>query len=172
MARKRTNLGADADAQILARMKRGESPKKIHEAFAAGGGPVVSERTIARRMAELRPEVKAARASKRRAPESAPAPALGPPLPETPDEIPSDASLELLEHYRTLAKEAIDTASDLGDLKLLAQLINTAGAVEDRIQRRQPRPAEDINDQPDMVALGKLVEERFVKMVDMVLEQR
>ena len=170
MGRPPTDLGPDADARIRARMARGESPKKIHEALAKDGLPGVSERTVARRMAALRSQVNAARApAKPSVVAATPGPA-GPPLPDSPDDIPSDASLDLLEHYRRIAKTSVEAASDEGDLKLVAQLINMAGAVEDRITRRTPRPVEDINDQPDMIALGAEVEARFLKSIDMVLE--
>ncbi len=154
----------------MARMARGDSPAKIHAALMADGMPGVSERTIARRMAALRPEVHAGRAAAARAATGQPGAVAGPPLPATPDEIPADASLALLEHYRATAKAAVDAATDEGDLKLVAQLINMAGAVEDRIQRRTPRPVEDLNDSPDMVKLAADVEARFFKMIDMVLE--
>ena len=170
MGRTPTDLGPDADARIRARMARGESPKKIHAALQADGLPGVSERTIARRMAALRSEVNAGRSVSKR-PVAPPArPKAGPPLPATPEDIPADASLDLLEHYRSIARSSVEAASDEGDLKLVAQLINMAGAVEDRITRRTPRPVEDINDQPDMVRLGAQVEARFLKMIDMVLE--
>src|SRR4051812_8189775 len=99
MARPTTDLGPDADAKIQARMSRGESPAKIRAAFLAAGYPDVSERTIARRMAVLRPEVLAGRSSSKRPVATPPGAGAGPPLPSTPDDIPSDASLALLEHY-------------------------------------------------------------------------
>ncbi len=153
-------------------MAKGDSPEKVHAALSAAGITGVTVRTVARRMAALRPEANAARSPSRKAVAPPPESGAGPPLPATPDEIPSDASLALLEHYRRMARAAVDAASDEGDLKLVAQLINMAGAVEDRIQRRTPRVADDPNESPDMVAMGRLVEERFLKMVDMVLEER
>ncbi len=172
MARPPTDLGPNAEGMILSRMAKGDSPEKVHAYLVANGIADVGVRTIARRMASLRPEVNAARAKTAKAVAAPPATGAGPPLPATPDEIPADASLALLEHYRRMAKAAVDAASDEGDLKLVAQLINMAGAVEDRIQKRTPRVAEDPNDDVDMVKLGAEVEARFLKMVDMVLEER
>ncbi len=172
MARPPKDLGPNADGLILARMAKGDSPEKVHAALVASGVKDVSVRTVARRMASLRPEANAARSPARKPVATPPESAAGPPLPDSPDEIPADASVALLEHYRRVARAAIDAASDEGDLKLLGTLINMAGAVEDRIQRRTPRVADDPNDAPDMVRLGEDVHVRFMKAVDMVLEVR
>ncbi|HXG70002.1 MAG TPA: hypothetical protein VNJ04_05235, partial [Gemmatimonadaceae bacterium] len=171
MGRKPTDLGPDADDRIMALMSRGASPVKVHEALRAAGLPEIGVRTVARRMAALRPEVHAGRRPAVSPVATPPEGEKGPPLPSTPDEIPADASMAILEHYRRLARASIDAASDEGDLKLVAQLINMAGALEDRIKARTPRPVEDPNDAPDMRALGGEVMERMLKAVDLVTEE-
>lgn len=159
MGRPRKN--PDADAKVLEMLARGIDADTI----AAETG--LSKRTAERRIKEHKPTVNAARAPKIKTP---PAADSGPPLPASADDIPADASMETLLHFRRIARVSIDAASDEGDLKLLGTLINTAGAVEDRIARRTPRPVDDPNDAPDMVALGREVAERLVKAIDLVTE--
>ncbi len=156
----------------MARMAKGDSPEKVHARLVASGVPDISVRTVARRMAALRPEANAARAKTVKAVAAPPNVTAGPPLPDKPEDLPDDASMETLLFLRSVARESLEVARTDGDIKLVGQLLNSSGIVEDRIQRRTPRTPEDPNEAPDMVALGKSVEERFAKMVDMVLEER
>ena len=173
MPRQPTDLGLGADEQILALMAKGGTMDTIAAALVASGSPEVSPRTVARRMAALRPRLAEARVERREAvgtPPGATAAVSQPlpgSLPRTPEEIPARASLAELESLRGRCRQALDDAD--GDLKLIGQLIRVSAALEDQIRKATPRPVPNPNDSPDMISLGGEVAARLHAMVEMVV---
>lgn len=170
MARKPTDLGPAADGIIVGGLSKGHSPEKVHAALVAAGAPDITVRTVARRMAALRPDVLAGRAARREAVALPPETGAGAALPASPDEIPANASLTELDALRARCRKALDDAEMDGDLKLVGQLIRVASALEDMIRKATPRPAADPNEQPDMVRMGAEVAERLHRMVDLIVD--
>lgn len=164
MARKRTELSADVEARIEALMRSGGTAEGIASQLRAEG-VALSRATIGRRLRELRGPV-ATRATTKVAPPSAPD--SEPPLPTSPEDIPSDASLPELADLLRRAKVLLAEAEAAKNLPLAGQMIRVCSQLAETIRKATPPERPDPNDSPDMVALGKQVAERLHKMVDLV----
>ena len=191
MARKRIDLGHVAEDQIRALMARGGTVESITAALRAGGLSEASPATVSRRMAEMRRGVNEARVDRRGAAAGVPGPALvrlpsvaapeepvgqaqpveEAPLPRTPEEIPAGSSLADYDRWIARAERMADDAEVDGDLKAIGNFARLVGFFMAERRKAAPDPVPDPNDAPDMVALGAQVEERFLKMIDMVLEE-
>jgi len=132
-------------------------------------------------MAEVRPAVNGGRSARRKAAgaaavaavavEAVAPPAGEPDLPRSPDEIPEGTGLEAYDRELARAERMADGAELEGDLKATGNAGRLVGFLLDAKRKATPKPVADPNAAPDMVALGAEVEARFLKMVDLVLEE-
>lgn len=181
MARKRIELSEAAEDRIRALMASGRTVLEVAEALRDEGLSLAASATIGRRMAEMRGEVNAARVARRGAGvgvvPAAPATPVAipaesePDLPRTAEEIPAGASLADYDRWIARAERMADDAESEGDLKAIGNAGRLVGFFMAERRKATPDPVADPNDAPDFVALGKSVEERFLKMVDLVLEE-
>lgn len=171
MARKRTALPPDVEAEIAARTARGESAKTIHGAI---GGPV-SVATIERRQQELRGKPPAASlGSPPTGPGrvSAPTPP-GPPstsTDEVPDEPPEDVSLAQLDRWLKACEDGLKQAQEAKNLAAVASLAQKAAALMALRRKLVPLPKADPNENPDMKALAAQTRERLQKLAHGVFD--
>lgn len=166
MARKRSDYGPVVTARIEALTAQGWPAYRIAQdpvVLAAG----VSSRTISRRQQELRGPVGPRAGSKAMTP---PAPDSAPPVPTSPDDIPSDASLPELADLLRRAKALLGEAEAAKNLPLAGQMIRVIASLAETIRKATPPERPDPNDSPDMVSMGRLVAERLHKMVDLVVK--
>ncbi len=174
MPRKRIELSAAAEDQMRALMAKGGTVESISKALRAGGASEASPATIARRMAEVRSSVNAGRVARREAatpPPPSPPAEPEPALPSSPDDIPEGTGLETYDRWLARAERmAVDAEID-GDLKAIGNAGRLVGFLLEAKRKATPKPVADPNEHPDMVALGAQVEERFLKMIDLVLEE-
>jgi hypothetical protein len=183
MAGKPKDLGTTGEARFQALVAQGWTAQAIADDLNANGVQV-SRSKIGMRMKALRGPVAAPRAAAPSGFAQGLAESGGPPLPtvQSPsppdaDQLPTEADLE----------EAAKGGPEMID-EMLASFVreyraSPAGPVKQRWgalilkgndDRRKLTPPDvpDPNDAPDMVRLGSEVEARFLKMVDMVLEER
>ena len=181
MARPRKELGDAADAMIRILLAKGGTVESITAALRAGPAPAASPATVGRRMAEVRQSVNEGRSERREAVAGGSRPALvrlepaatdsEPALPQTPEEIPEGASLADYDRWIVRAERMADDAEVDGDLKAIANAGRLVGFFMAEKRKATPKPVADPNEHPDYVALGAQVEERFLKMIDSVLEE-
>ncbi len=171
MARKRIELGPAAEAMIRVLLAKGGTVESITAALRAGPAPTASSATVGRRMAEVRDAVNQDRAARREPAAEVPAAPLEPDLPSRPEDIPANASLADYDRWIKRAEKMADDAEVEGDLKAIANAGRLVGFFMAERRKATPPTVEDPNASPDMVALGAQVEERLLKMVDMVLEE-
>lgn len=161
MGRKRNELGPDVEGQILAFMKVGRTAQNIYEALAANGVKGISVPTITRRMRELR-------AGMRSAPVAASPAATEEEIPETPEAIPADTPLEILDRWIATVARLGRKAAAADDLDGIGKMGRLSASLLEARRKATPPPVADPNDSPDMVALGALVAERLHKMINQV----
>jgi hypothetical protein len=152
-------------------LAKGGTVESITAALRAGPVPAASPATVGRRMAEMRQSVNEERVARREAATMPPPVILEPDLPQTPEEIPEGASLADYDRWIARSERMADDAEVEGDLKAVANAGRLVGFFMAERRKAAPKPTPDPNEHPDMVALGAQVEERFLKMVDMVLEE-
>lgn len=168
MARKRIEMGPEAEGVIRALMAKGGTVESVTAALRAGCLPTAAPATVGRRMAEMRQEVNAEGAARRAA---APVAIPEPDLPKSPEEIPATATLADYDRWIARSEKMADDAEVEGDLKAIANAGRLVGFFMAEKRKAAPEPVPDPNASPDMVALGAQVEERFLKMIDLVLEE-
>lgn len=175
MPRKRIELGPAAEDMIRVLLAKGGTVESITAALRAGPAPAASPATVGRRMAEVRESVNKARSARRGATAAASrAPAATEPepdLPQRPEDIPEGSCAEDYDRWIARAEKMADDADVDGDLKAIANAGRLVGFFMSEKRKATPKAKEDPNDAPDMVALGAQVEERFLKMIDLVLEE-
>lgn len=153
MGRKRTELPADVEAEIKARIERNESAETI---FAAVHG-ALSTATIDRRKREYRnPGTKTKPSRPPAVPEAA----------EVPDEIPEGTPLEMIDRWIARVEKGATAAEAAGNLPALSSLAMRAASLAEARRRAVPIPKPDPNDDPDMKALGEQAEKRFFALID------
>ena len=168
MARKRIEMGPEAEGVIRALMAKGGTVESVTAALRAGCLPTAAPATVGRRMAEMRKEVNA-EAVARRAGGKAPIPE--PDLPTRPEEIPETATTADYDRWIARSERMADDAEAEGDIKAAATAGRLVGFFMSERRKAAPEPVPDPNLSPDMVALGADVEQRFLKMIDLVLEE-
>ena len=178
MARKRENHTPGIQARILALMGAGGTAESIAAQLIAEGVKGVSRATIGRRMRELRGlEQKAALTSPvpgRRAAPAAPksdaAVSAGAsddaPLPETPEEIPAGTGLETYDLWLRRAEEMYKSAKGRNDDDGMLKAGRLSQMYMEGKRKATPVAPPDPNDDPDMIAMGARVLERFRKLID------
>lgn len=164
MGRKRIDLGTDADARILAMMRRSATATEVAQALSAATGRTVSPRTAQRRMTELRGREQ----DERRERVQARAPASAPRVDEVPDAVPDDAPLELVNKWIAKVEAAAEAAETEGDLRTFATIAAKLVTLLEHRRKATPPPVADPNEHPDMVALAEDVRERLHKMIEQV----
>lgn len=178
MARPRKKLSQAAEDRMRVLMAKGGTVTEVAETLSREGLCTAASATIGRRMAEMRAEVHAARVARRGASAEAsppPAPVAAvesePDLPRTPDEIPEGTGLETYDRWLARAERMANDAELDGDLKAIGNAGRLVGFLLEAKRKATPKPVEDPNEHPDMVRMGAEVEARFLKMVDLVLEE-
>lgn len=183
MPRKRTEIGARAEKKIAELIARGGTAQSIAKALRAAGVKGVSERTIGRRMKEVRGAAKAPRGSKAEAAnalrEGYAAAAAGvktgvddgEDLPK-PDEIPADAELVKINEWLARADTLGRAAFAKGDLEGMGKMGRLTSALLEAKRKATPPEKDDPNDSPEMRTLGEQVEARLLKMVDDIAKGR
>ncbi len=181
MARKRIEMSTTAIDEIRTLMASGGTVESITAALRAGSFPEAAPATVGRRMAEMRDDVNAGRVARREAGAGVPGPGLvrlrpevsepEPALPTKPEDIPEGTGLETYDLWLKRAERMADDAEMDGDLKALGNAGRLVGFLLEAKRKATPKPVADPNAAPDMVALGAQVEERFLKMIDLVLEE-
>lgn len=169
MARKRTELGAGVEAEIRARLARGDSAVAIHAALEAAGHRL-SRQTVDRRVREMRAGTSPPSSGTLPAAGSVPAQRL------TVDTLPqSEEDAErLLASGKSLAEaieEVQDTVADEaagGNLERLGKAARALDLLTKIQQRTAPLPKQDPNDSPDMRAMAAEASKRLHKMIDQV----
>jgi hypothetical protein len=151
MGRKRIELGAEAEAQIAARMKRGQSAQTI--AKAIGGG--VSYRTVARRMRELK--------GKEPPKESKP---VVEDVADVPEEIPEGVDLGTVEKWIPRIERAAESAEADGDFTAMSSLMAKLVALLEHKRKATPIPKPDPNDNPDMIAAKERARKEFHRLIE------
>lgn len=169
MGRKRNELGPEVEERIKALIRRGGTAASIEKLLKNEGVEGISVRTVGRRIREIRGDMKAERARKKKP--TSPAPAARskrstPPLPTTPEAIPEGADLEMIDQWIQMAQRAAREAEVDGNLAGMGQMGRLTTALLEAKRRATPPDAPDPNDRPDMKALGEQVEARFMKMID------
>lgn len=162
--RKRTNLGADAEARIALGAKRGETAEQVSVAL----GGATSRATVSRRLRELRGPTKATRTSK--VGKSASKKTAPPSVPSSPDDIPDDADLPTLYALLDVTKKALTKAEQDENFVALGQMIRVGAALAETIRKATPPKQADPNDAPDMVALRLSATKKWHEMIDLVAD--
>lgn len=163
MARKRTELGPTLESRIVALMRAGGTADSITSQLGAEGVGA-SRATIARRMQELRGQVKAARAERM----AAPVVVEDETLPGSPDAIPEGTDLATLDRWLQTAERMGEAAEADGDLQALAAAGRLSASLLEAKRKATPPSRPDPNENPDLIKLGKQVAERLHKMIDQV----
>ena len=167
MPRKRIELGPAAEDMIRVLLSKGGTVESITAALRAGPAPLASPATVGRRMAEVRQSVNEGRSERRQAT----AGVVESDLPGSAEEIPAGSSLADYDRWIAKAERMADDADAEGDLKAMGYFARLVGFFMAERRKAAPEPVPDPNDHPDMVALGAEVEQRLLKMVDLVLEE-
>lgn len=149
MARKPKDLGATAEAQILALMKRGGTQESI--AAALGESPS----TIGRRMRRLRGKTKGG---------GSPGKQGGKEKILTPTEIPAGASAEVLAELLENARQGLQTAQAEGNLAAMGTMGRLIATVSEVQRKSAPVPVADLNEHPDTKALAAQVAIRMKEL--------
>lgn len=174
MARRRTDLGPDADEKIRAGVKKGWSAEAIAKALG-GGGVAVSDRTVRRRMAELKGKARA----RPRANVGAGTAGLSgdrqeqigltgglEPLPEDLDAVPAETGLAQIDYWLSIAEKNARLAEAEGESETLVKMVRFAVMLLEAKRKATPIPTPDPNENPDMVRLAEEVAARLHRMVE------
>ncbi len=158
MGRQRIKLN---EGEIEARAARGESAETIAQAL----GGTVTDRTIRRRMRELRglqkKSVRSARSSVSTASEES----------SPPDLDATAANLEgALDRILAQAERAFALAEERKNLTAIGQMGRLVVMIQEAKRKSAPLPKPDPNESPDMVQLASEVAARFHKLVDQVTD--
>jgi hypothetical protein len=165
MARKKNELGDAVSDRILALMQAGGTAESITKQLRAEGVKKISRATIGRRMTELRPKVKKARAAAL----AKGSPRTKAPLPSSPEEIPEDADLATIDEWLRDAKAMADAAYAAGDLDGFGKMGRLSSAfIIAKIKATPPKPP-DPSERPDMIASRERARDEFHKLVKRVL---
>jgi predicted nucleic acid-binding protein len=149
MARPRTELPFEIEAEIKTRTARNESARTIHQAIHGA----ISEPTIARRQRELR------RPTSR-------GPVPNAEIVEVPENIPENTLLEQIERWLEIVERALKQAEADGNIAGIASLAMRANSLLEARRKAMPLPKADPNENPDMIKLGELAEKRLFALVD------
>lgn len=174
MARQPTDYGPVAAAHIEASAQLGKTAKQVTHELNALGIPI-PQKTTERRLRDLRGQSKPRVSSKVTA--RRPLPGKG--LSGSPDPLPataSDSSLPVapLEAADTLDADDMITAVQAeanaakhrNDMATYAALTRLVVTLLEHKRKATPPPAPDPNANPDLIAYGAQVEERFVKLLN------
>ncbi len=162
MPRKKTELGADADARIVQLMRAGGTVDSI-QAVLAKEGVKTSRSTIGRRVNDLKTgRIKAAIATVGPITQNGASSDADHTNGSVPDDShikdPLDRLLAKVDRMAIVAEEAADFAGLAQAARLSAQLLESK-------RKSAPLPTPDPNESPDMVKLGAEVAERLEKMI-------
>lgn len=163
MPRKRNDLGPVVEGQILEFMKVGRTAAHIFETLSAQGVKGISVATITRRMRELRAGMRSPRSVP---PDPESDTAID--IPESPEQIGADTPLEILDNWIATVARLGRKAAAVDDLDGIGKMGRLSAALLEARRKATPPVAADPNDNPDMVALGALVAEKFHKMINQV----
>lgn len=164
MGRKRINLGPDAEARIAVMMARGDNAEAIAKSVGA------SQRTVERRMTELRGAVATARAdsrSARRPPQRAvPRLPLAPPTAggdadDVDVAIPDGSTVEEIDRWLRVAEEEAKLAAGDEDPDNHIKWVRIVTSLIEAKRKAKPIPKVDPNDRPDMVEAAARVRKRW-----------
>lgn len=170
MAKKRIELGPEAEAIITARMARGDSLDEICKDYK------VSRATIARRMRELRGKVPAAKAAllaESRKKRAAPAPARPTGVEEGDSpamDLSLDSTLREIDAQLEVAKQKAEEASALGNAEEHATYMRMVIALLEARRKATPAPKIDPNESPDMIAAAEAARTRLFGIAEKLLE--
>jgi hypothetical protein len=157
--RKRIELPADQEAEIVARTKRGESAETIFHAIKGA----LSKPTIERRQRELR-GAKTEPKGVVKTPDVPPS--------DVPDAPADDTSIEQIDRWMESLETALAGAEEQENWSAVASLAQKAGTLLALRRKVAPLPQPDPNERPDYLALALQGEERFLKLVRGTFEQR
>lgn len=157
------------EAEIRARLARGDSAVAIHAALEAAGHRL-SRQTVDRRVREMKGGTVPPSSGALPAAGSVPAQRL------TVDTLPqSEEDAERLIAEGVSLEEAIEEVRELvtteaagGNLDRLGKAARSLDTLTKIQQRTAPLPKQDPNDSPDMRAMGEEVSKRLHRMVDQV----
>ncbi len=168
MARKRSELGTKADTLIKRGVERGGTAESIARELRAQGLRGVSERTVGRRLRELRGARQAGRVKRKSVAETSTAVEI-PPLPASPEAIPEGANLETLQRWLGMADQGGQQALARSDLATMGAMGRLVASLCEAIRKGTPAETPDPNDQPDMIAAAARARELLHHAVDKAL---
>ena len=184
MARKRTELGTDGDARLVALAGQGWTAKAIADDLKARGINI-SRSSVDTRVRALRgpvatPRAKAALgfAAGLAAAGGAPSEPAPTPPPSQPEDLPTEEDIEaaVLAGPEAIARALADIEAGyrraaLGENEAVTARWGSLRLQALALQAKATPPAPpDPNDAPDMVALGGEVVGRLLKAIDLVVE--
>lgn len=159
MARARKVLPSGVEAQLAEFAARDVAANTVVGILSAQGHKGLCERLIQRRMREYRLGLKKP---------AYPTPASSPPLPQTPNEVPENATVELYNDWIDQAQRLTKIAEANDDLEGFAKMARVASQLIAAKIKATPPDAPRPEDNPDMVALGKLATSKLHSMVEKV----
>jgi hypothetical protein len=155
VGRPRTPIPPEVDAEIKKLYRAGTPVESIYETLRTSGITVVGKRTLFRRIEEFKTRG-----------DSSPSldPAQPATMPADESEIPTEASLELLDKWINDANEQWRIAKTAGHIDSMGKIGRLVAAFvkqkEDLVRR-----SKDTGEKPDMILLGEQVQKRLTKMV-------
>jgi hypothetical protein len=178
MARKKNELGDVTTDRIVALMRVGATAEVVYKTLRAEGVKKISLATIGRRMKELRPRAKKARAetlAKKAGAKAAPpassakARTIPRPMPTSPEEIPEDADVSDFDVWLTNAKSMADAAYAEGDLDGFGKMGRLTSMLLEAKRKATPPKPPDANERPDMIAARERARTAFHELIKRVL---
>ncbi|MCL2777730.1 MAG: hypothetical protein FWD73_06970 [Polyangiaceae bacterium] len=166
MARKRTVYGPDVEAKIRSGLERGQPAEAIAKELTAAGVKGASRATIDRRMREMRGRTASPRLFLGRRVAASDVPS--PPLPESPEDIPSDADPDTIGRWIALAEQKGQDAANRGDLAGFGAMGRLAATLLEHRRKAAPPPRVDPNERPDMIAAKERARADFHRLIDRV----
>lgn len=178
MPRKRKELGPRIDKLIASMIARGGTGKAIAAALKAKGITDVSQRTIDRRIRDIRGSVAPPRVtvadSLRESyaaavrDEESDDPKESTSLPEA-DAIPEDVSIEQIEQWIDRADKMGRIAYAQGDLQGMGQMGRLTASLMEARRKARPPEVDDPKDNPDMMKLAHEARAKLHRYIDQAL---
>lgn len=158
MARKRIELGNDAEAMILAHASRGSNARQIFDAL----GGTISQRTIARRLEELKASGAFGSAEIGGADPSDDSQDI----PSSPDAFSSAMSIEMVDKWIARINVAAQKAEQLEDMAELGTLGRLMATLLEVRRKAMPIPKIDPNESPNMLAARERARIKIAKAIE------